>query len=188
MNFLRRGEGGLTYKGAVYIMILWVCFLGVVYGLQFIQYLSVKSDVKSTKVNISQLVREKDEQIDKVRKIRKDKGGLTAQESLEGILTERPRWSRVISSLARALPADVWLSSVKVEGGGEDWYAILIRGEAKSQRSLTNFILKLESSGLFNKTALGKTKLKGKGKEGAVISYELSTQPVLRKLIGNAET
>jgi Tfp pilus assembly protein PilN len=185
MNFLRRGEGGLTYKGAIYIFIVWVAFLGIIYGFQFFSYLSAKADVKKTKAKITELVKEKDEQVELVKKISTRKKGMTSQEDLESILTDRPRWSRIIKGMARALPPDVWLDTVKVTGGGEEWYTLVVTGKSKTQRTLTNFILKLESSGLFNKTALGKTKFSSK--DGGVIDYDLTTQPVMKKLISENE-
>lgn len=181
MNFLKQGSSGLTYKSLVYGLAGWVVLLGVIYGIQFLRYWLLRDEMTQAKHQVTNLNEEKEKQVEMIKLMSNRRIGVSAQENLTVIIANRPRWSRVLQEIARALPSDVWLDSIKVKGGGDEWYTILIRGEAKSQRVLTDFILRLESSGLFAKTALDNTKLASKA--SGSVSYELSTQPVMKKLM-----
>lgn len=181
MNFLKHGGSGLTYKTLAYGLAGWIVLLTLIYAFQYGRLWLLRDDVVQTKSRLSKLNQEKEKQVELIKLMSNRRVGITAQDNLATIIANRPRWSGMLKGIARSLPADVWLDSIKVKGGGEEWYTILIHGEAKSQRALTDFILRMESSGLFTKTALDNTKLASEA--SGTVNYELSTQPVMKKLV-----
>ena len=184
MNFLKHGGGRFTYRSFVYGLAAWCVFLAMLYGIQFLRYLDVKGDIKDTKMQVAKFNEEKDRQIDLVKELGRTRVGTNATGDIASIIGNRPRWSKILRGFTHALPPDVWFDIMGVTGGDEEWYVLEMKGRAKSQRSLTNFIMKLESSGLFMKTALDNTKQAGDG-TGNII-YELRTQPVMEKLFQDA--
>ncbi|MFH1830839.1 MAG: PilN domain-containing protein [Pseudomonadota bacterium] len=183
MNFLKRGGSGFTYRSLIYAIAAWCIFLIALYSIQVLRYLDVRDDIKDAKTQVVKLNEEKEHQIDLVTVLSRKRIGASGKGDVASIIAHRPRWSNILRGLTRVLPSDVWLDSVNISGGGDEWYVLTIKGKSKSQRSLTNFILKLESSGIFMKTALDNTK---KASDSEIIDYELSTQPVMKKLFQDA--
>lgn|GEM_PF-1486057 len=180
MNFLRHVGRGLTYKGMFSLLAGWCAFLALIYGIQYLRAHDIDRDVNAAKDQIVALNAAKERQIEFVRSFGKKRMTVAAKENIETIIALRPRWSKVLRGLVHALPADVWLEGVTVGGGVEEWYTLEIKGRAKTQRALTTFILQLEGSGLFRRTALENTK-QAEDKTG-IFEYELSTQPVMKRL------
>ncbi len=184
MNFLRHGRSGVTYRTLLYALAAWCLFLVAIYGLGVLRWAWVQRGVAEAKVKLVRLNEEKDRQLELMRTTGKKHGGAVSKDGIAAILSGRPRWSGTMRAMIRALPADVWLEGVSVTGGsGEEWYTIRVTGKAKSQRALTTFIMQLEGSGYFRQTALANTKLT---QAGGVFQYELTTQPVAKKLAEDA--
>ena len=180
MNFLKRGASGLTYRSMIYGFVAWCVFLGILFGIQIGRSYSMSRKVDITKQRIVSLDAEKERQIELVKVVSKKRLGVSARHDLVSILANRPRWERMLREIKRALPAGVWLDSLNVKQEG-DWYKVEMTGNAKSQRMLTSFILQLEESGYFSKTALDNTRLSKD--QSATFEFEMSTEPVARRLL-----
>jgi len=180
MNFLKQGRRGFTYRDMIYGIGAWCVFLGILYGVQVGRHYMLERDIASMKQHLASLSGEKERQIDLIRTMSKKRAGISARHDLASILANRPRWMGMLRAISRSLPADVWLDvlDVKVD---KDWYTIKIDGKAKSQRELTEFILKLEETGYFNKTSLENTQLSETQAE--VFDFEVLTEPVAQKLL-----
>lgn len=184
MNFLRHGRSAFTYRTMIYGLAAWCLFLIVLYGLEVLRFAWVQRSVEDSKTQLAQLNEEKDRQLELMRTVGKKRGGTVSNDNIASILAGRPRWSGAMRAMIRSLPADVWLDGVNVTGGsGDEWYSIRVTGKTKSQRALTTFIMQLENSGYFRQTALTNTKLT---RAGGAFQYELTTQPVARKLAEDA--
>jgi len=180
MNFLKQGSSGFTYRGMIYGLIAWCLFLGLLLGIQVGRSYMIKRDIELAKQRIVSFDTEKERQIELIKIVSKKRMGVSARQDLASILANRPRWERMLREIKRALPAGVWLDSLNVKQEG-NWYKVDMTGNAKSQRMLTSFILQLEESGYFSKTALDNTQLSGN--KSAAFEFELGTEPVARRLL-----
>ena len=180
MNFLaRRGKAAFTYKTMIFILGALCVFIAALYGMQMIRELGIKRSIRLTKKEIVKLNERKDEQLKLVEEFSRKRVGVTDRERLAVILQSAPRWSRVLSGLAARLPGHVWLEGIRVAEDSEDKIMLVVRGKTRSQRALTNFMLRLESSGKFKSTMLLGTK-RADGGEGE-IRYEVKTYPMLSR-------
>lgn len=180
MNFLIQGKGTFTYKKMLMIFIWWFVFLTLLYGFQMARQYLVKRDMAITKKTIDMLNQEKDKQITVLQAVGRRRMGSSVRQDLTGILENRPKWSGVLNALSRSLPSQLWLESVSTELSAEGIYSLNLVGKAKSQRDITNFIMMMESKGLFSRTSLIKTK-KSETAEG-IFEFEMTTRPVLSKV------
>jgi Tfp pilus assembly protein PilN len=180
MNFLaRKAKAAFTYKTMVFIFGALCVFIAALYGVQMMRELGIKRNIRLTKKEIGQLNERKDKQLKLVEEVSRKRVGVTDRERLAVILQSGPRWSKVLSGLASRLPGHVWLEGVRVAEDSEDEIMLVVRGKTRSQRALTNFMLRLESSGKFRRTTL----LGTKGTEGSEgeLRYELKTYPMLSR-------
>lgn len=185
MNFLRQGRAAFTYRTMGKVLIAWGLLLAVAYGAGILWEIQAKRSVVQAKAALEQLNTEKDAQIQSLEAFGRERVGASAREDLAAILSHRPEWSQVLRQLARSMPAQVWLSSLKVlqEKGAND--QLEITGYAKSQRELTNFMMRLESGGYFRRTQLGGTK-SAEGME-RTFEYDIVTTPVFSKFRERAD-
>lgn len=176
INFLDQGVSVITYRSMIIAFIVWCVFLGLLYGVQFLRIYNVKGDIENSKQALIELESEKDVQIQNIRSSSNRNIGFSAKKDLSSILENRPLWSGVIDSITKSLTPQIWLSSVSVLGGKDGGYDIELRGKAKNQRSLTSFLMALESSGKFTGSSL----LRSKASDGETkqIEYEIVTHPV----------
>ena len=179
MDFLKRGKFVLTYKTMVKIMVAWLVFMAVIFGIQMLRGYLLEIEVVSEKKAVEQLNAKKSVHLKRVEAVSRRRVGDSAKETLGEILQTAPRWSQVLEGLTSRLPAQVWLDLIEVKLDEDDREYIVMKGKASSQRELTNFILSLESSSQFTSTALMGTKHAG-GKKGTLM-YEVSTYPLLSK-------
>lgn len=183
MNFLKHVGRGFTYRDMFYILGAWCVFLVIIYGIQILRLYNVTSRMAQLKEQSTQFSTEKDNQIKMLKSINKKFVATTAKDNVASIISSRPRWSKILRGLVRALPSEVWLDGIAVAGGGDEWYALKIKGKAKSQRALSTFIMRMEASGLFSHTALENTKLTDE--KAGFFDYEMSTQPVTKELLSD---
>ena len=180
MNFLaRRGKAAFTYKTMVFAFGALCVFIAALYGMQMIRELGIKRSIRLTKKEIGQLNKLKDKQLKLVEEFSRKRVGVTDRERLAVILQSGPRWSRVLSGIAGRLPGHVWLEVIRVAEDKEDEIMLIVRGKTRSQRALTNFMLRLESNGKFKRTMLLGTK-RAEGGEGE-LRYEIKTYPMLSR-------
>jgi len=182
MNFLRKARYGFTFRDMIYTIAAWYLLLMAIYGIEIFRSYNLDHRIDATKARLTALSTEKDRQVELARTVVKKEGG-PAKENLGALLTRRPRWSKVIRGLSQVLPADVWLNDVEVTGGDDQWYMIKVEGRARSQQSLTDFILGLETGGMFLGTTLEKTG-QPEGPE-RIFTYSLQTQPSVQRLIND---
>jgi Tfp pilus assembly protein PilN len=176
INFLEQGHGILSYRMMVYALIAWLLFLCFLVGIQFLRTVLLDKAILHAKEAAVILEREKDNQMKQVQSVTKQSFGISAKLGFSDIILHRPRWSVVLSEMTRSLPPQVWLNSVDVKELKEGDYEIELGGKAKTQRVLTNFIMRLESTGAFRRTTLENSKA-AEG-ESTLIEYTISTQPV----------
>lgn len=179
MNFLRQGRNAFTYRSMIFAMAGWCVFLAALYGVGLLRESAANRELVEVKRQIDKFNAEKDAQLKLMESLGSNRIGFVAREDLAAILSTRPAWSRVLRQLTKSLPSQVWLQSVKVmPAKGED-VRIDITGKAKSQRQLTNFIMTLESTGLFRRTELAGTKKLME--KDAALEFDIVTTPVLNK-------
>lgn len=176
MNFMEAKPGAFTYRMMTIILISWVCFLMFLFVIQVVRELALKHDISKMNEAVVQLDKEKDVHLNQIQRAGQRRFGVAAKEGLTNILQNRPRWSVVLGNLTKNLPAHVWLESVVVKRS-EDAYKMEIFGRAKSQAAITNFIIKLESSGMFSDTALQSSR-KSDSEDG-FLEYDITTKPVV---------
>ena len=180
MNFLKHGALGFTYKGMLYGFVAWLVFLGVLFGIQTARIFNFEKELSVARAKLVSLDSEKDRQIEMVRLVGKKRMGTSSKYDLATILANRPRWESLLRALTRSLPSDVWLDSVNVEPHA-DWYKVEMTGKARTQRALTGFILQMEGSGYFSKTALDKTELSDS--QTGAFDFKLVSEPVAQRLL-----
>ena len=180
INFLNQGARGFTYRGMIYGIVAWTMFLALLFGLQMLRTLSLEKEIDVGKQRLTFLNAEKEREIALVRAVGRKKAGVSAKQDLLSIIASRPRWAGMLRALSLSLPPDVWLDSVNVEPVGE-WYSVKVAGKAKTQKDLTSFILKLEESGFFSKTALNKTG--ALDAEADAFDFYVTTEPVSQRLL-----
>lgn len=178
---MRQVGRGFTYRHMLFAMAGWFAFMGLLYGIQLLRLHAIDSDVEMQRQQIGQLDAEKEKQMDIVKGLGRQQLVFSGKQNIQVLIAMRPRWSKTLRALAHALPVEVWLDGVTVAEGGDEWAKLQITGKAKSQRVLTTFILQLEGSGFFSKTALDKTRLESEKTGG--LEFEMSTQVVLRRLL-----
>jgi len=179
MNFLEHVHKAFTYRSLVIVFVAWIVLLALVYGFLLFRVSSLRSDVTFAQKNIEQLNAEKDKILSMVESLGKNNVSAKGAEDLAGIIYARPRWSSILRQLTKSLPPQVWLSSVGVTPVVDEELRLEVSGNAKSQRELTNFIMRLESSGMFRKTELMSTK-RTDASQG-LFEYGINTTPVFSK-------
>ncbi len=174
MNFLDHGKKGITFLTMIKFFAVWCAFLILLYGFLVVRQQFVQSDITRAKVQVDQLTAEKESLLRKIQHAGKKRVGTSAKQSYSSLIQNRPIWSKVISALTGSMPPQVWLDAVNVikDDSGD---RMEIRGRAKSQRALTNFMMNVEASPVFSATALVHTKLSEKVK--GELSYEMVTRP-----------
>jgi Tfp pilus assembly protein PilN len=180
MNFLKQGRRGFTYREMIYGIGGWCVFLAVLYGVQTARLYMLERKFDMTKQRLVSLDAEKERQIELIKLVSKKRAGISARHDLASILANRPRWLGMLRAITRSLPSDVWLDFLDVRLD-KDWYRVEIKGKAKSQRELTEFVLQLEETGYFNKTTLENTQLSEV--QAGTFDFEIFTEPVAQKLL-----
>ncbi len=179
MNFLRQGRAGFTYRTMFFITFGWILILVAAYGAQFLYGMGIEKEIAEARVKLDALTAEKDAQIKALEAIGRDSVGSTAKEDLAAVLMTRPNWSRVLRQLTRSLPPNLWLQSIRVVSRQEGDARLDISGKAKAHRQITNYIMTLESSGLFRKTELLQTKKPSENEPE--LEFDIVTIPILSK-------
>jgi Tfp pilus assembly protein PilN len=180
MNFLKRARFGFTFRDMVYTIAAWYLLLMMFYGIEALRIYGLERRIDTAKATLVQLTSEKDRQAEIAKTSIKSKGGVT-KENLGALLMRRPRWSKVLKGIVQIMPADVWLDEGKVTGGDDQWYTIEVSGKARSQQSLSDFIMRLETSGDFLGTSLENTGQPGVGEKA--FTFDLKTQPSVQRLL-----
>jgi len=175
MNFLQQSRSAITYATLLKVLVIWCVFLAFLFGVQVLRELNIKREMRNAKEAANALNMEKDGHLERIQRVSRLRVGLSAKEGLSAILQNRPRWSKVLKNLTDSLPSKVWLDSVSVVDSKTGDYEIEMFGKAKSQRALTNFIMRVESSGSFSGTSLVTSRLSGDKK--GLLEYEISTRP-----------
>lgn len=179
MNFLNRGKAGFTYKDMITALSGWVVFLVLLIVIQFARQAGINHNIKTAKKTVEILNIEKDRQIEMVQVMGKQRVGSAVRQDLTGMIELRPLWSKVLDSLGRCLPAQVWLDAIKTSQGPDGALSLSILGKARTQRDITNFVMQIESKGLFQRTSLVKTK-QIEGNE-ILQEFEMVTYPQMSK-------
>ncbi len=179
MNFLKGGSATLTYRTMIKIMAVWIVFMAFIFGIQILRGVLLEREVVSEKRKIEELNAKKSVHLKRIESVSRRRVGDSTKEILGEILQQSPRWSQVFKGLTSRLPAQVWLDLISVKLDENDKQYIRMKGKAKSQRELTNFILSLESSSQFSRTVLVGTKRAESG--GGELLYEISSYPILSK-------
>lgn len=183
VNFLKMGGSAFSYKVMLYCIAGWAVFLGVLHASQYGRIYLIQRGSAKEKARIVELNKQKDKQLEMIQALNLQKLGATVKQDLVGILARRPRWSEALDYLTKNMPSQVWLSGVTIKPDIKGDYLISINGRAKSNRALTNFVMQLESSGMFSKTALIGTKASDFEKDA--IEYDINTVPMLQKFQGD---
>lgn len=177
VNFLDEQRGRFTYRNMLVIMAVWCGILFLVLGFLWIRELMLFEKLDDAKEGIKLLNDQKEQFIKVVEVASKKQVGTTAQDDLAQILTDRPLWSNVLGLLTRALPSHVWLSAISVAKDKDQIPKVDIKGKTKSQRALTDYVIKLETSGKFRGAQILQTKLG----DGNVFDFEMEIYPLLDK-------
>lgn len=177
MNFLAQKRRGFTYKNMLFALGGWCILLMLIFGVLLMRESFLRKKVSVLKEAVENLNKEKDQMIGMMETIGREQVGRTTKDDLTGILTSRIVWSNILHGLVRNLPQQVWLENVSAKEAEKGAAIVLnVKGKAKSQRDLTNFVMRLESSGMFKQTELVEAKRLG-GAEN-VFAYEINTTPM----------
>ncbi len=186
VNFLQQERHGLNYKNMVFLLIGWCLLLALAYGAQLGRQHLVVREIRAEREVIAKLDEEKDQHLEKAAQYYRRRLGGTSHSDLQAILENRPSWSHVLRELTQQLPGQVWLDSVKIMLHASEGFLIEITGKAKSQRRITNFLMQLESSGMFVDTELDNT-VRGKGGTDDIWVFRLTTHPVMTDFVVRSE-
>lgn len=179
MNFLVLGRAAFNYKTMVQIFLLLCLLLAAVYGVSLLGMLQVSRAVVKAKAQLELLNTEKEKGSKALATIGKQPAEESSALDLASILGSRPIWSPVLRRLTLQLPPKVWLTTLQATKTTGSDGRVVITGFTKSQRELTNFMMKLEAEGYFRRTELSGMK-KIEGEERASL-YEMTTIPVMEK-------
>lgn len=179
MNFLAQKRKGFTYRGMLFVLAGWIAFLFFVFCLFLVREAFLKKRVDIIKGSVANFEKQKDQLIKTIETINPGVKNAAAEDNLAAVFTSKILWSDVLRGLVKNLPPQVWLDSVETSDAEGAGLSLKIRGKSKSQRGLTSFVMKLESSGLFNHTHL--VELKRAEDAENVLSYEIDTNPVVSK-------
>ncbi len=175
MNFLDHGKKGMTYLSMLKVLVAWIVILASFYVFSVFRVHFLQNSILEVKSAIDALNAQKEGSLKQIQQASRKRVGSSAKKGYSSIIQNRPMWSKVLAEITGSLPPQVWLDSihiVKDEQGGD---RLEIKGRAKSQRALTNFIMKIESSEVFSGTAIVHTKNSEKYK--GVLDYEITTVP-----------
>lgn len=178
VNFLERGKNVVTYETMLKVFVGWCAFLMILYGLQFVRQAYLKHEIKMAGEDMVRMEEYRDYHLKQMQKVSLKRFDTSAKAGLSEIVRARPHWSRALVVLAGALPAQVWLDLISVDKPKDpnSAYQMGIHGKAKSQRELTNFLMRLESGKAFGGSALVSSELIG-GKT-KIYEFEITTNPL----------
>lgn len=176
MNFLQQSRVAFSYRTMLVIFLGWCLLLAAVGGAGVLRQKYAEHEIAQMKVRLEELNAQKGQQLKELEAIDKERLGASVKEDLRVVLSKRPYWSKVLRRLTKSLPAQVWLSSINISKDKGNDYKVVIQGQAKSQRELTNFMLNLEKDNAFRRAELAKTK-----KLEGVLGYEIISVPNLSK-------
>ena len=175
MNFLDHGRKGMTYLSMLKVLAAWFIFLMILYGFSIFRVHYIQNNIIEAKSGIQALNAKKEGSLKQIQQASRKRVGSSAKQGYSSIVQNRPFWSKVISEITGNLPPQVWLDSINVVKEEQAGERLEIKGRAKSQRALTNFIMKIESSPIFSGTSIVHTKLSDKS--SSVLVYEIITRP-----------
>lgn len=175
MNFLDHGKKGMTYLTMLKVFVAWFVVLGVFYSFSLFRVNYIQNNILEAKANTEALNAQKEGSLKQIQQASRKRFGTSAKQGYSSLIQTRPMWSKVISEITGSLPPQVWLDSIHVIKEEQGSERLEIRGRAKSQRALTHFIMKIESSPTFSGTAIVHTKLSEKKK--GELEYEMVTIP-----------
>lgn len=158
----------------------WCALLAVVYVFFYIREVKFRRGIDVAKEQVKMLNDQKDQQLKLVEQAGRERIGVIAKDDLTAVLNARPRWSGVLDAITKGLPTHVWLESVVVVPGDKDNPdSVSIKGKTKSQKSLTDFIIKIESGGRFVRSEVVRAKLADATNN--IMDFEMTTTPILKK-------
>lgn len=178
MNFLSQRHRGFTYRSMLFALAGWAGFLFLIFCLFLVRETFLKKKVDMIKGSVANLEKQKDQLIRAIETANMGGKNIAAKDDLTAIFTARILWSDVLRGLVRSLPPQVWLDSIEAKKSDSGQMTMRIMGKSKTQRELTNFVMRLEASGLFNRTEIVESKRAG-GADN-VLDYEIDTIPVVR--------
>lgn len=158
INFIEKGSFVLTYKKMIAALVVWVvfctgiCLLAVGYNW----YLG-RSVVKNNKALLElNAVKDRTMALLEATKTAPENPNI---KELFDIYSNFPLWSKVMSSLSRSMPPQLWLTSVKTEYLPNDTMLrkLEISGMARTTASVASFIEQLNSKPQFVNMSLNKS-------------------------------
>lgn len=100
-----------------------------------------------------------------VKKLRGEVAGLSARAGAARAIADHPDWSVLLGLVAGLRGDEIVLGTVDLSAGPggapgrPSGYTLLLAGSARSHQSVTQFALRLESTGLFERVTIGDTRV-----------------------------
>jgi len=157
MNFLRNEGVGFTYKRIVILFVAWLLFLSFIGGLQQLRLVYANYALKSDKMAMKRLDKEKEKRIAIAQMAGVAKDDRLKQKDLYMLFMNPSKWSGVLTAISRSAPRQLRLTDLNTSGTQQGQSSMKIKGLATSVRVVTDFIMRLESSEYFKRVELVKT-------------------------------
>lgn len=159
VNFIQRGKYALTYLNMAIVFVLWIVFCVGVHGVFIVQGIWMNTKVIAAKQITKALSDEFAKQAELARATKTVEQTGTAIQSLTSVFQILPRWSRVLSDLAEAVPSQVWLTGVKSSGQttSASTRHIEVEGRGRSAEAITQFVQRLNEKKIFQNVILARS-------------------------------
>ncbi|MBI2345917.1 MAG: PilN domain-containing protein [Deltaproteobacteria bacterium] len=158
INFLERGRYALTYQNMALFLGCWIVLCAAVHGLFIMRGVWMRTKVIASEQLVKALEAEFQKQVHFATASQTVERTGAAVQSLSSVFQQVPRWSRALKELAEALPAQVWLSSVKTTvASGTTGRMIEVEGRGRSAEAITQFVQRLDAMPLFANAILARS-------------------------------
>lgn len=158
VNFLEKGAFVLTYKKMLMVVVVWIIFCFSIFLLEGGYSWWLGKRVGRQQVILNQLNARKERTMALVEASGAGKMSPYVKE-LSEIYSNFPLWSKVMNSLSKSMPSQVWLTSISSEylSGESMTRKIEIGGMAKNTSSIARFLEQLNDDPLFGNAILNKS-------------------------------
>ncbi|MBI2067763.1 MAG: PilN domain-containing protein [Deltaproteobacteria bacterium] len=175
INFLERQWVVWNYRLLAWAGVVWGALFGVIIGYHGLTLMLLDHEISSVVSEVNQLREQKEEVLAQVEKGSGTMAG--GVEHLRSLFQRSPRWSFILEEVAKLIPSDSWLVSIKSYVRSEDAMSrgLLLSGEADDLQSVSGFLKELARSRYFTRPVLTDSKEEKRG-NGRLFIYTIDAR------------
>jgi Tfp pilus assembly protein PilN len=155
INFIEKGAFALTYKNMIFFVMAALACCVFVHFFFMLRCTLLKSKAANLQRQVQQLAIQKDKALAAMQIAQSNVSDYAAP--LAELFVKMPVWSAALSDLAKSMPRQLWLETIRsTTGGGEagDIRKLEIVGKGVSHAAVAGFVSSLDGLERFKNTVM----------------------------------